>query len=153
MILAIGFAIAVVALPAPCPGPVVNVSSWPRRDGQVFSYRLPLEFRRVSGGTSSMTDYATSDGTSKVHVEFGAFAGKLVRGEGVAEYGSCWETIGGREARVITARDADGQYVAGATWAEVRPGRRLTMVVRTTDLAVLEQMLAAFRSVRIKGPS
>ena len=152
MIFAISFAIA-VALPAPCPGPVVDVTSWTLRDGRVFSYRLPLEFRQVSGATANVTDYATTDGTSKVHIELGRFAGKLVRDGGVVEYGSCWETIGGHEARVITARDSTGQYLTGATWAEVHRGQRLTITVRTNDLAVLSQMLAAFRTVRIKAPS
>lgn len=152
MILSISFAIA-VALPAPCPGPKVDVTSWPRRDSRVFSYRLPLEFRQVSGGTSNVMDYATTDGTSRVHIELGRFAGKLVRGEGVTEYGSCWETIGGHEARVITARDSAGQYMTGATWAQVHRGQRLTILVRTHDLAVLEQMLAAFRSFKFKAPS
>lgn len=153
MILAIGFAIAVVATPAPCPGPVVDVTSWEQRDTPVFSYRLPLEFRKVAGGTSNVMDYATTDGTSRVHIELGTFAGKLVRGGGVTEYGSCWETIGGREARVITARDSAGQYMAGATWAEAHGRQRLTISVRTNDLAVLSQMLAAFRTVKIKAPS
>lgn len=146
-------AILAFALPAPCPAPVVDVTSWTRRDSRVFVYRLPLEFRQVSGATSNLVDYATTDGTSRVHIELGRFAGKLVRGEGVAEYASCWETIGGHEARVITARESDGQYTAGATWADVHGGQRLTMIVRTPDLAVLEQMLAAFRTVRIKAPS
>lgn len=146
-------AIAIVATPAPCPGPVVDVTSWTRRESRVFSYRLPLEFREVAGGTSNLMDYATTDGTSKVHVELGRFAGKLVRGEGLAEYGSCWETIGGHEARVMTAKDSTGQYMAGATWADVHGGQRLTITVRTNDLAVLEQMLAAFRTVKIKAPS
>ena len=146
-------AILAFALPAPCPAPVVDVTSWSLRDSRVFSYRLPLEFRQVSGGTSSLMDYATTDGTSKVHVELGRFAGKLVRGDGISEYASCWETIGGHEARVITARDSAGQYMAGATWADVHRGQRLTMTLRTPDLAVLEQMLAAFRTVKIKAPS
>jgi hypothetical protein len=147
------FSLALFALPAPCPGPVVDVTSWPLRETQVFSYRLPLEFRKLSGGTPRITDYATTDGSSRVHVEFTGSADKLARGEGVTDYARCSDTIDGHEARVITARNPDGQYVAGATWAEVRPGRRLTLVVRTNDLAVLEQMLAAFRSVRIKAPS
>jgi hypothetical protein len=153
VILAIGFVIAVATLPAPCPGPVVDVTSWEQRDSRVFSYRLPLEFRKETGGTSNVTDYATTDGTSKVHVELGAFAGKLVRGEGVTEYASCWETIGGHEARVVTARDPDGSYISGATWAGAHKNQRLTMIVRTHDLVVVEQMLAAFRTVRIKAPS
>ena len=148
-----------LALPAPCPAPVVDVSTWPEHEGHVYSFRLPPGFTRLRKSPDAgddewtMQDYTTDGSKDVVSLTFGPYAGKLVQKPGVGEYASCWETISGHEARIITARDPDGWYVAGATWGDVGSGQRLTLVGRTHDLAVLQQMLAAFRTVRIKARS
>jgi hypothetical protein len=148
-------AILAFAIP-PCPGPVADVSSWDERQGQAFSFRLAPGFGRLveaPRAKRNIVDYATKDGSSRLHIEYGPSADRLIHEPGVTEYASCMESIGGHEARLMTARDTDGTYIAGATWNDVRPGQRLTLIARTHDLAVLQQMLLSFRTVRIKAPS
>ncbi len=145
----------------PCPAPRINISSWVRVDCQGFSFLLPRDFRKVEvqGKDSYVGSYEAPDSTGRISFGFGAFSDPLDRFDGFSRYGSCFEVIGGKEARVISAVRMDGdfpqvfRYYLGAAWRDVTPSLGLTFWGETKNLKQVERLLTVLRTVRFDSRS
>ena len=133
--------------PAPCLAPVVDVSDWHLAVGRDFALLLPPGFTRLA--RTGVDIYATDDASSTLNLDFGPLADQLFQQAIGTAHASCHVLIDGFRATVITAREHDGWYVAAAAW-DFGPGGKLVMIARTHDPAIVNQMLVAFRTTKIR---
>jgi hypothetical protein len=142
----------------PCPPPKIELRDWWRAKLQGFSMSLPPNYREVKirGKDCYVGSYEASDSTGHLFFSLCGFSDPLTQTEGFARYTSCTETIGGKEARLISAKRGDGdwppefRYYIGGAWRDVRPNIHLTLWGEAKNLHQVEVLLAAVRTVRFE---
>lgn len=140
---------------APCTGSVPpDTVHWQAVDDPVLELRLPPAYAEVAGHPmdSHARQFTTPDGRQRVAFDYGQWSSSLGEARGLPEFAECRAEIGGRPARVVTARLEGGRFFAGATWRDVRPGAHLTVSGTATTRAGREEVIAALRTVRLKVP-
>lgn len=99
---------------------------------------------------SHVRQFATADGRQRVGFDYGQWSPSLDGARSLPEFAECRAEIGGRPARVVTARVEGGRLYAGASWRELRPGVHLTVSGAAATRAGRSELLAALRTVEFK---
>lgn len=143
---------AVAELPR-CGDAAPASASWPRHDHRFFSFQLPPEYDLVERTPlDSYARYYEAPGR-RFSLDFGMYSNSLAEPGGEQrDRRACRATVDGRMVRLVTARDADGTYVAGAAWRDLEPGLHLTLYARSATAAGQQAALAAFRSIDFREP-
>lgn len=135
--------------PLPQPRP-----EWERVDAGPFSLQLPREYRKqeVHGIDSFVGRYRAPG--RELGFDYGVYSGALEewRGEG-REFHACRDSVSPHLVRFVTARSADGGYLAGAAWRQLERGGalgdlHLTIHAQTRTAAQQQEALAVFRSLQ-----
>ncbi len=139
---------------AECAAPSVETTGWVERGGQAFTIQLPPTFtvQPARGIDSEVGRW--SDGTSQLDYDYGVYSNDLSTIGQPGERQVCEVSIGGRPARVVVARTADGQYLAAAHWAGLGTNAMgtvaLTMLGTAADAQAQRTLLASLWSVRFR---
>ena len=134
-------------------------SPWQNIDAGELAFTLPCDMvqKPVQGIDSKVASYESP--TLSLMYDYGRYSSDLGELKGQPEFREESSTIGGKPARIVTARSADAAnqppFTAGVAFASVGPASRadkirLTMVAHGKTAADQETAKRIFRSIRFK---
>jgi len=137
-----------------CTAPAMDMGGWIERGGRAFIIQLPPTFTaQPSQGIDSDVGL-WADGTTRISYDYGRYSNNLSDTTAQADRRVCEVEIGGRPARVVTARAADGGYVAAAHWPNLDTVPLGTLSLTVSGTAADQQgqrtLLASLWSVRVR---
>jgi hypothetical protein len=145
------------APPDPCPAPELDTSGWVTVEREPYSFRLPPATGRIEPRPLSELDEWRLPGGGTFGVQWGQHATNLLVFAERPGYQVCYETIGGRQARLIS-HGRGREALSAAHWADVRAVEGYAVTLGLTLYALragpedhrLAQ--AIFRTVRFRDP-
>lgn len=147
--------LAAVAELRPCADGSRPRPEWTQHNRGPFSFRLPSEYQQeeVQGIDSYVESYRAPG--REFGFDYGPYSDPLIwHGSDMREFQACRTSVDGHLVKLVTARMADGTYLAGAAWRELdsksQGNLHLTMHVRSETTAAQQEALGIFRSVRFR---